>query len=134
MKLQWNLRKPGFAITTGTATITMTSGTNDCVVHYNQAGNSNYNDALEKTETVTAQKKALTVTAKIDSIPWAEVDAVFLNAASNAFSIGEVALCHSSNRDRHFRGGRGVQSVEPLRVWRTPICSEEFTYVNHNLW
>lgn len=50
--------------------------------------------------------KALTVTAKIDSISRAKVDAVFLNAASNAFCIGEVALCHSSNRDRHFRGGR----------------------------
>ena len=35
--------------------------------------------------------KALTVTAKIDSIPRAEVDAVFLNAASNSFCIGEVS-------------------------------------------
>jgi hypothetical protein len=36
--------------------------------------------------------KALTVTAKIDSISRAEVDAVFLNAASNALCIEEVAV------------------------------------------
>ena len=78
--------------------------------------------------------KALTVTAKIDSIPMAEVDAVFLNAASNSFCIGEVAPCHSSNPDRHFRGGRGVQSVEPFPVWRTPVCGEVFAYVNHRIW
>lgn len=42
-------------------TVTMTSGTTDCVVKYNQAGNASYNLAPEVTETVDAQKKELTV-------------------------------------------------------------------------
>jgi hypothetical protein len=77
--------------------------------------------------------KALAVTAKIDPIPRPEVDAVFLNAASNAFCIREVALCYPSHRDRHFRGGRGVQSIKPLRVWGASVCSEIFAYLNREL-
>ncbi len=44
-------------------TVTMTSGTTNCVVHYNQAGDTSYDVAPEVTETVTATPKALTVTA-----------------------------------------------------------------------
>jgi len=40
--------------TDGTATITMTSGTGTCTVHYNQAGDSNYSAAPEVTEDVAA--------------------------------------------------------------------------------
>jgi len=36
------------------ATFTMTSGLGTCTVHYNQAGNTNYNAAPEVTESVTA--------------------------------------------------------------------------------
>ncbi len=43
------------------STVTMTSGSTDCVVHYNQAGNANYNAATEVTETAVAQK-ATTIT------------------------------------------------------------------------
>jgi hypothetical protein len=48
--------------TAGTATITMTSGTTECVVHYNQDGNANYFSAPEITNKTTAQKAAATVT------------------------------------------------------------------------
>jgi Tfp pilus assembly protein PilV len=37
-------------------TVTMTSGTTACVVHYNQSGNSNYGAAPEVTETTNATK------------------------------------------------------------------------------
>ncbi|MEM4663074.1 MAG: hypothetical protein QXM75_03560, partial [Candidatus Diapherotrites archaeon] len=40
----------------GSAVITMTSGIGTCTVHYNQAGNENYNPAPEVTENVSAQK------------------------------------------------------------------------------
>ena len=40
----------------------MTSGTGTCTVHYNQAGNDNYNAAPEKTEDVTAEKADQTIT------------------------------------------------------------------------
>jgi hypothetical protein len=41
-------------------TVTMTSGTGTCTVHYNQTGNGTYAAATEVTESTTAQKKALT--------------------------------------------------------------------------
>src|SRR5262249_48037247 len=44
------------------ATIPMTSGTGTATVHYNQAGDDNYNAAPEVTETVTAQKANQTIT------------------------------------------------------------------------
>jgi hypothetical protein len=46
---------------TGSATITMTSGTGTCTVHYNQAGNGNYNAATEVTEDTTAQPASQTI-------------------------------------------------------------------------
>jgi len=42
-------------------TVTMTSGTTDCVVHYNQAGDDTYNSAPEKIETITAVKADQTI-------------------------------------------------------------------------
>ena len=59
------------------ATFTMTSGTGNCVVHYNQAGNANYNDAPEKTDTVAAQKKDLTVTAEDKTITFGDAPGAF---------------------------------------------------------
>jgi uncharacterized cupin superfamily protein len=59
------------------ATFTMTSGSTDCTVHYNQAGDANYNAAAEKTETVTAQRKALTVEANDTSKTFGESDPTF---------------------------------------------------------
>src|SRR5688500_19907003 len=51
---------------TNSATILMTSGTGSCTVHYNQAGDANYDGAPEVTESVTAQKadQTITVTTK----------------------------------------------------------------------
>ena len=51
----------------GSATITMTSSATSCVVHYNQVGNVIYNPAPEMTETTTATKAALTITANDQS-------------------------------------------------------------------
>src|SRR5215831_8261454 len=44
------------------ATITMTSGTTSCVVHYNQAGNGSFSAAPEVTSSTTAQKATPAVT------------------------------------------------------------------------
>src|SRR5688500_20358107 len=44
---------------TNSATILMTSGTGTCTVHYNQAGDANYNPAPEVTENVTADRKGV---------------------------------------------------------------------------
>ncbi|MFH1028176.1 MAG: Ig-like domain repeat protein, partial [Pseudomonadota bacterium] len=42
---------------------TMTSGTTACTVKYDQPGNNSYGPAIQKTQTVSAQKAGLTVTA-----------------------------------------------------------------------
>ena len=47
--------------TVASATITMTSGTGTCTVHYNQAGDSNFNAAVEVTSNTTAQKANQTI-------------------------------------------------------------------------
>ena len=44
------------------ATYTMTSGTADCTVTFDQVGNTNYNAATQVTETVTATKALATIT------------------------------------------------------------------------
>ena len=46
----------------GSATITMNSGTGTGYIYFNQAGNSNYNPAMQVTESVSAQKATATVT------------------------------------------------------------------------
>jgi CSLREA domain-containing protein len=43
------------------ATVTMTSGTTACVVHFNQTGNSNYSAATEVLSSVTATKASQTI-------------------------------------------------------------------------
>ena len=48
--------------TAGTTTITMTSGTTGCVVHYQQDGSANDLSAPDITSSTTAQKAAATVT------------------------------------------------------------------------
>jgi hypothetical protein len=52
---------------TGSAGILMTSGTGTCTVHYNQAGDDNYNAAPEVTETTTAQKASTTTSITSDT-------------------------------------------------------------------
>src|SRR5947209_20409369 len=49
------------------AQFTMTSGSTDCTVTYDQAGNTNYNAATEVTEVVTAQKANQTITVTMDA-------------------------------------------------------------------
>ena len=44
------------------STFTMTSGAGTCTVRYDQSGDSNYNSALQVTESVTAQKANQTIT------------------------------------------------------------------------
>ncbi|HEY2353372.1 MAG TPA: protease pro-enzyme activation domain-containing protein [Gaiellaceae bacterium] len=43
------------------ADVTMTSGTTDCTVTYDQGGNADYNSASEKSDSVTAQKADQTI-------------------------------------------------------------------------
>lgn len=67
-------------------TVTMTSGSTDCFVKYNQAGNASYNAAPEVTETVDAQK----ANATIDVSGWSGVYNGAAHGASGT-AIGVLA-------------------------------------------
>jgi hypothetical protein len=59
------------------AVFTMTAGSGNCVVHYNQDGDANYNPAPELTETVAAEKAGLTVTAQDRTKTYGDSDPSF---------------------------------------------------------
>jgi len=61
---------------------TMTSSTQDCIVHYNQAGNNAYNPAPEVTETVFAADAPVITLHPVDARVFPGQDAVFTAAAS----------------------------------------------------
>ncbi len=61
---------------------TMTSSTQDCIVHYNQTGNNAYNPAREVTETVFAADAPVITLHPVDARVFPGQDAVFTAAAS----------------------------------------------------
>src|SRR5207248_2744871 len=65
-------------------TVTITSGTGNCVVHYNQSGNANYNAAIEITETTAATK--VTPTLSVTNSP------VTYNGAGHSATVSASAL------------------------------------------
>ncbi|MBI3630775.1 MAG: Ig-like domain-containing protein, partial [Candidatus Sungbacteria bacterium] len=103
----------GCSISDGT--ITMTSGTNACVVHYNQAGNGFYNAAVEVTETATAIAKELTGSITAGSKVYDGTDAATiltrdLNGVINGDDVtisGGVATFNNKN----FGGGKPVSAT-----------------------
>src|SRR5687768_4761747 len=76
---------------TNSATILMTSGTGSCTVHYNQAGDANYNAAPEVTESVTAQKADQTITVTMNAPATAVYNTTF-NVAATASSGLDVTI------------------------------------------
>ncbi len=73
------------------ATFTMTSGAGTCTVHYNQAGNVDYNAAIELTEGVTAQKGNQTITVTTNA-PVSAANGSSFNVAATASSGLPVAI------------------------------------------
>src|SRR5687768_18514604 len=69
----------------------MTSGTGSCTVHYNQAGDANYNAAPEVTESVTAEKADQTITVTTNAPATAVYNTTF-NVAATASSGLDVTI------------------------------------------
>lgn len=67
-------------------TVTMTSGTASCVVKYNQVGNGTYSAAPEVTQTVTADKAALTITPDDTSKTYGDT----VTFAGTEFTTGDL--------------------------------------------
>jgi hypothetical protein len=86
------------------ADFTMTSGSTDCTVTYDQAGSSNYNDATEVTETVTAQKAAQAISIGTHAPASAVYGTGFTvgatgGASGNAVTYGSSGGCSNTGAD-----------------------------------
>jgi hypothetical protein len=65
----------------------MASGTGTCSVHYNQAGNDNYNAAAEVTETVNAQRADQTISVTTHAPASAIYNTIFTVAATSSSGL-----------------------------------------------
>ena len=86
----------------------MTSGTGTCTVHYNQAGNDNYNAAPEKTEDVTAEKADQTITITT-TVQYS--DKVDLTASVSPTSLGGSTLTGSIQFKKSIDGGTTFANI-----------------------
>ena len=88
---------------TGNNEFTMTSGTGECVVTYDQAGDANYNAAPQKTDTVTAQKADQTITVTTHAPAAAVYGTGFTVAATsssgNAVAYSSAGGCSNTGAD-----------------------------------
>jgi hypothetical protein len=102
------------ACTNTGANYTMTSGTGTCTVTYDEAGNTNYNAAPQKTESVTAQKANQTINVSSAAPSTAAYNSSFDVAATapgGAIAFGPAGPC--SNAGAHFTmtSGTGTCTV-----------------------
>ncbi|HEV8614863.1 MAG TPA: Ig-like domain repeat protein [Methylomirabilota bacterium] len=79
---------PCFGSGSGSAIVTLTSGTGSCVVHYNQFGDDNYGAAAEITETTVAQTAPTTTALSSSPNPSVFGQAVTLTAVVMASGGG----------------------------------------------
>ncbi len=94
---------------------TMTSGTGSCTVKYDQAGNEQYADAPELTETVSAQKadQAIAVTAHAPaSAVFGTGFSVAANAPGGSVSLTSAGACSNTGADFTMTSGTGACSVK----------------------
>jgi MBG domain (YGX type) len=92
---------------TGSASVLMTSGTGACTVHFNQAGDSNYNPAPEVTENVAALKAAQTITfGALSDKTYGDADFAVSATASSSLPVSFTASgdCTVSGNTVHITG------------------------------
>ncbi len=105
---------------TGSATITMTSGTTACVVHYNQGGDSNYAGAVEVMSSTTAQKAGQTITVTQAGPASASYNTSFNVAATASSGLG-VAITTTGSCS-----GSGTGSATITMTNATGTCSVRY--------
>jgi carboxypeptidase family protein/Big-like domain-containing protein len=93
---------------------TMTSGTGTCTVKYDQAGNDEYADAPQLTETVTAQKADQTITVTTHapgSAVFGTGFSVAATAPSGPVSFSSAGACSNSGATFTMTSGTGACTV-----------------------
>ncbi len=97
------------------AQFTMTSGSTDCTVKFDEAGNSNYNPATEVTETVTAQKASQTISVTTHAPASAVYGASFGVAATapgGTVSFSSSGSCTNVTATFTMTSGTGTCTVK----------------------
>ncbi|HET7760074.1 MAG TPA: carboxypeptidase-like regulatory domain-containing protein [Gaiellaceae bacterium] len=105
----------GGACSNNGAAFTMTSGTGACTVRFDQAGNDQYADAPELTETVTAQKAGQTITVTTHAPSSAVYGSGFPVAGAapgGPVSFTSAGACSNSGATFTMTGGTGTCSVK----------------------
>jgi hypothetical protein len=97
----------------------MASGTGTCVVHYNQAGDGNYNAAGEVTSSTAATKATQTITfGALGNRTYGDADFPLLALASSglavSFASDTPAVCGASGAALHV-GSAGACSIRALQ-------------------
>lgn len=80
---------------TGSASITMTSGTGVCTITYSQAGNSNFNPAVDVTESTNAAKRPATWTTDPKSKQFGQADPTFTGSGSGFLPADNVTATYT---------------------------------------
>ena len=96
------------------ASFTMTSGSTDCTVKYDQPGNGNYNAAPELTESVTAVKADQSISVNTHAPASAAFNAQFTVAATapgGAVSYSSSGSCSNTAATFTITSGSGTCSV-----------------------
>ena len=103
------------ACTNAGATFTMTSGSANCSVKYDQAGNSNYNAAPQVVESVTAQKASQTITVTTHA-PATAVNGSSFSVAATApggtVTFSSAGACTNAGAAFTMTAGTGTCSVK----------------------
>ena len=89
------------------ATFTMTSGTGNCIVRYDQSGSLNFNAAAQVTESVTAQKADQTITfGSLTDKTFGDTDFQLSATASSGLSVSFAATgnCTVAGSTVHITG------------------------------
>jgi hypothetical protein len=97
------------------AQFTMTSGSTDCTVKFDQAGNSSYNPATEVTETVTALKASQTISVTTHAPANAVYGTSFgiaATAAGGAVSFSTAGACTNVTATVTMTSGTGTCTVK----------------------
>jgi hypothetical protein len=100
----------------GGNTMTMTSGTGTCTVTFNQAGNANYSEAAQVTETTTAQKAAQAIAVTQHAPSTAVYSTSFTVAATGGGSglpvtVGVSGVCSAGGTTVTMTSGTGTCTV-----------------------
>jgi hypothetical protein len=74
------------------------------------------------------------VFAEVQAVAGTEINAIFVNAGSDALGVGKIALLDSRQRDRYFGRRFSVEAIRPMGEWTASGSVEIFAHFDHGSW